>query len=79
MLCPVETVDRLDLTILFEGVFVEQSGASTKVGHNELARDIFMLNSTDTCKAKKGAISQLYDSPGHRGTHTGDQGSSSRC
>ena len=31
-------VDRPDLYVLFEGVIVEQSRASTKLGHTDLAR-----------------------------------------
>ena len=39
--------------LLSEGVLVAQSGASTKVGHKELARDLFMLRKTPRGKPKK--------------------------
>ena len=66
--------------VLFEGVFVEQGGASTKVGHKELARDILMLKKLHRFLQSNNVptpIIMILD--GTSGTHAWDQGSRQRC
>ena len=36
-------VARLEIFVLFDSVLVKQDGASTKVGHKKLGREIYML------------------------------------